>query len=209
MREDGQREGREALQSFAQSKLEFPSSPLFKKTTERTFSVKCRCHLSWHPKPCPGEASEAGEGQAGRVSEQEPLAPCPGNQRSGCCPSFTAQVQAIAPSPSLSLPAPGLRLRNKNLGGGLGVGYSMWLSQLWVGPWSDRYISFLGDTVEQLESEMQGERIWGAATASPLLGKGQQEQKVNVEVPVIQLYSRVTRYPEGSHTWLHFPSPKF
>ena len=172
MREDGQREGRDsALQSFAQSKL-FPSPPLLKKTTERTFSAKCRCHLSWHPKPCPGEASEAGEGQAGGVSEQEPLVPCPGNQGSGCCPSFTAQVQAKSPSPSLSLPAPGLRLRHRNLGRGLGVGYSLWLSRLWVGPWSDRYISFIRDTVEQLESEMQGERIWGAATPSPLLGKG-------------------------------------
>lgn len=200
MREDGQREGREVLQSFAQSKLEFPSPPLFKKTTERTFSVKCRCHLSWHPKPCPGEASEAGEGQAGRVSEQE---------RSGCCPQLYRPGAGYSAAPSLSLPAPGLRLRHRNLGRGLGVGYSMWLSQLRVGPWSDRYISFLGDTVEQLESEMQGERIWGAATASPLLGKGQQEQKVNVEVPIVQLYSRVTRYPEGSHTWLHFPSPKF
>ena len=40
---------------------------------------------------------------------------------------------------------------------------------------------------EQLESEMQGERIWRAAAPFPLLGEVQWEQNVNrnLEVPTI------------------------
>lgn len=77
------------------------------------------------PNPVLERQARQGRGKLVVCQSRSLWLPVLGISDPAAAPSFTAQVQAIAPSPSLSLPAPGLRLRHRNLGGGLGVGYSM------------------------------------------------------------------------------------
>lgn len=116
----------------------------------------CRCHLSWHTKLYPGEVSEAGEGQAGGVSWQEPLTPVWGI---GSSSSFTTQVQAKVPSPLLcpSLPWGSVWCTRKAKAWNPATAWEYLKCQV-------HFLHGRGrGTAEQLESEMQGERIWGAA----------------------------------------------